>query len=152
MAIKYAIVTRKNNRTGRVLAYANPVNSVATYDMIVDAIVEATTVTRADVAAVIEALVVFAKDELLRGNAVQLSELGSLYTTFHSVGTADVKEFTADLIKRVNIRFRPTTMFKHALQLASFEKTITKAAARSSQKTNEDLVVDAINAAGEGEG
>ena len=148
MAIKYAIVTRKNNRTGRVLAYANPVNSVATYDTIVDAIVEATTVTRADVAAVIEALVVFAKDELLRGNAVQLSELGSLYTTFHSV----VKEFTADLIKRVNIRFRPTTKFKHALQLASFEKTITKAAARSSQKTNEDLVVDAINAAGEGEG
>ena len=111
MAIKYAIVMRKNNRTGRVLAYANPVNELCTYDQLVNAIVEATTVTRADAAAVIEALVVYTKQELLRGNAVALGQLGALYTTFRSAGTADAKEFTASLIKRVNIRFRPTEDF-----------------------------------------
>ena len=150
MAIKYAIVMRKNNRTGRVLAYANPVNELCTYDQLVNAIVEATTVTRADAAAVIEALVVYTKQELLRGNAVALGQLGALYTTFRSAGTADAKEFTASLIKRVNIRFRPTEDFKHDIQLANFEKTITKASAKSQLKTSEDLILDAINASGEG--
>ena len=150
--MKYAIVMKKNNRTGRVLAYANAVNTYLSFDELANMATQECTVTRADVEAVLRAVLDIMKRELLRGNAIRLNSMGTLFPQYHSAGTADEKEFNASLIKQVNIRFRATRELKNQLHSATFELALTKAGTKSGIKNSHDLIMDAIAASDGGDG
>lgn len=144
--MKYALVQRKNRETGEVRIYANAVNDSLSFEDIAIQAAAETTVTRTDVEGVVRAILDIMKRELLRGYEIRLGNLGSLFPTFTGKGAKNADEFTTNLIKRVNIRFRPTGEVKKELKKATFTLTVTKKRMKEQIKAmKEDLqaIIDA---------
>ncbi|MDD3281601.1 MAG: HU family DNA-binding protein [Bacteroidales bacterium] len=57
---------------------------------------------------------------MLDAKSIQLGELGNFYLTLHTESSETKEEVTADKIKKINIRFRPTAFVREALQKANF--------------------------------
>lgn len=142
--MKYSLVTKKNRDTGEVRIYANSVNEVYDFDDLQRDVVSATTVTEADVQAVLAAVLVALKREILKGNDVKLGSLGAIYPTFRSEGTDDAEKFTSALIQKVNLRFRPSTEFTKEVQKATFTIAPTKKLYREAIKSMKDAASDAV--------
>lgn len=150
--MKYALVPIVNRSTGEVRAYASAVNDFIDFDDITKQVTQETTVTEADVKGVISALVSLMKRELLKGNEIRLSELGSMYPTFSSEGADEVEKFVPSMIKQVNIRFRPSNDLKNELKKAQFTISPTKKLIKSAVKDMKVNVQEAIDAEGDDEG
>ena len=141
MAIKYAMVLRKNTRTGIKSVYAAAVNGSVDIDQVAKRIAAATTVTYPDVLAVVKALEEEIVSHLANGNAVKLSHLGSFYPTLISKGAEDTAHFSTSLIKGVRVRFRPATKLnKEIAKNAQFEVTIPKRAAAEEQRKHAETI------------
>ncbi|MBP7103377.1 MAG: HU family DNA-binding protein [Bacteroidales bacterium] len=57
---------------------------------------------------------------MLDAKSIQLGELGNFYLTLHTESSETKEEVTADKIKKINIRFRPSAFVRESLQKANF--------------------------------
>lgn len=88
------------------------------------------------------------RENLLLGNKVQLGDMGAFYITLSSEGIAKAEDFTASLIKGVNVRWSPSSEFKDLLNEASFRQVATRelqAESRKEMKNQANVNATAIN-------
>lgn len=80
------------------------------------------TVSGADIRAVLYALVDVAVDELADGRVVRLGELGSLRISISSEGVADERDVVPTIIKGTKVIFTPGTSIKQMQNNLTFQK------------------------------
>jgi predicted histone-like DNA-binding protein len=80
------------------------------------------TVSGADIRAVLYALVDVAIDELADGKIIRLGDLGSLRVSLSSAGVTEEKDVTASVIKGTSIIFTPGKKLKQMQNNLEFEK------------------------------
>ena len=127
MAIKYKLVQRKDlskDAQEDSKKYYGSVSSTGTLtlDQICNNIAAYSTASPGDVKLVIDGLVFTATDALLRGEVVQLGELGNFQLKVSSKGTDTAEEFNASQFTRPHIIFRPSIRLKSAIERVSVEK------------------------------
>lgn len=91
-----------------------------TLSQIVKRIERRSTVSSADVKAVLDALQYEVIDALQNGNSVRLGDLGSFRLTLQSEGVstaAEAKKRGSDLIRKVNVQFTKSTAIRDALEV-----------------------------------
>ena len=109
-AVTYSVVSRKNPREPEApaLFYAHAqARGEADIRTLSDRIELMCTVTRADVMAVLIAVESVITDCLANGEIVRLGDLGSLQMSLSSKGVMAKEDFTASLINKSRILFRP---------------------------------------------
>lgn len=147
MALNYSISMRSSNPTDPEAvkkAYAKAqIGSNVSLKNMSKRIASQTTVNRADVMAVLTALVDNIFEVLREGNQVDLGELGKLRLQISSEGAAKAEEFTSDYIKDVNIQFVPGEDLKNIFAGMEFTPVPTRDAVRKvlkAQKAGETTV------------
>ena len=125
--IKYIIQAKKNNfqkpATIKYYPQAAPTTPL-TLNQIVKRIERRSTVSSADVKAVLDALQYEVIDALQNGNSVRLGDLGSFRLTIKAAGAdtaAEAKRMGANLIKEVSVQFTKSTAMRDAFEKNSLE-------------------------------
>ncbi len=118
MAIKYRIVERQNALTKQLQYYAQvePVEPLTLQD-IAEGIEKTSTVSSADIKAVLDSLQFEVIRALKAGNSVRLGDLGSFRPTLSSRASLSPESFTAANLKRVKVRFTPSSRMESELKL-----------------------------------
>lgn len=123
--IKYVIRAKKNPITKEVKYYPQMAPSTpVTLAQIVKRIEKRSTVSSADVKAVLDALQYEVIDALQDGNSVRLGDLGSFRLTIKADGSetaAGAKATGANAIKAVNVQFTKSGEMGRALRVDSLE-------------------------------
>ena len=88
-----------------------------TLDKIVDLIEKRSTVSSADVKAVLDALQYEIKNALEDGKSVRLGDLGSFRPTIASRSAGSAEEFLPSNIKAVRVQFTPSSKLKSDLAI-----------------------------------
>ena len=99
-----------------------------TLAQIIKRIEKRSTVSSADVKAVLDALQYEVIDALQNGNSVRLGELGSFRLSIKANGSdtsAEAKKVGANAIKAVNVQFTKSTAMKEALSPSSAEVSVS---------------------------
>lgn len=113
MAIRYKRIARKNPLTHAVKYYGVQHTSQMNANQFIENIVQKNTVTRADVLAVLASV----KEEIVNcirnSQSVTLGEIGTFGFTIKTDGTEARDEFSADNIKKVLVRFKPTSTLRN---------------------------------------
>lgn len=119
--IKYVIQEKKNPLTGEVKYYPQIAPATPmTVDQIIKRVEKRSTVSSADVKAVLDALQYEVIDALESGNTVRLGDLGSFRLTIKADGmatAAEAKKQGAKLIKQVNVQFTKSTAMRDAFEV-----------------------------------
>ncbi|WP_125151569.1 HU family DNA-binding protein [Bergeyella zoohelcum] len=103
--------------------YANPVyTGEITLDQLTEKIEKISTVSGADIRAVLYALVDIIPSELANSQIVRVGELGSFRVSISSEGKVKEEEVTANSIKSSKILFTPGTKLKAMQNNLKFEK------------------------------
>jgi len=103
--------------------YAVPVTSgELTLAGLTKAIEKISTVSGADIRAVLYAMVDVMKDSLAEGKIVRLGELGSLRLSFSSEGMAAAEEVNASAIRSAKVVFTPGKDIKTMLGTVDYKK------------------------------
>ncbi|SHK53772.1 HU family DNA-binding protein [Epilithonimonas mollis] len=125
MSIKFNVVPRKNPRDLNAQAkyYANIVgDGKTTLADLAKYAAEMSTVSKADILAVLETTFYKIAQDIADGKIVYVGEYFTLQASGSSTGEAEEKNVTAASIKSVKAIFRPGIMIKNALKLATFQK------------------------------
>ena len=119
--IKYVIQEKKNPLNGEVKYYPQITPATPmTVDQIIKRVEKRSTVSSADVKAVLDALQYEVIDALESGNSVRLGDLGSFRLTIKADGmatAAEAKKQGAKLIKQVNVQFTKSTAIRDAFEV-----------------------------------
>ena len=120
--IKYVIQGKRNPLDRSQMKYYAQMASTTpvTLDQIIKRIEKRSTMSSADVKAVLDALQYEVIDALESGNSVRLGDLGSFRLTLQSDGVAsqeEAKKLGARLIRQVNVQFSKSTSMRDALVL-----------------------------------
>jgi predicted histone-like DNA-binding protein len=83
---------------------------------------ERSTLSRADVVAVLEGLIELIPEKLMEGYLIKLGDLGSFRLGFKSNGEEAPEKVGAKSISKPKINFLPSTLIKGELKKARFEK------------------------------
>ena len=123
--IKYVIRAKKNPINKQVKYYPQmaPTTPV-TLAHIVKRIEKRSTVSSADVKAVLDALQYEVIDALQNGNSVRLGDLGSFRLSIKADGSdtsAEARSTGANAIKAVNVQFTKSTAMREALSPSAVE-------------------------------
>ena len=125
MSIKFNVVPKKNpqKRNDPAKYYANIVGDGKTTleDLAKDASTMST-VSKADILAVLESTFSKIADDIADGKIVYVGEYFTLQAGGSSIGEEKEEDVTAANIKSVKAVFRPGKMIKNALKLATFKK------------------------------
>ena len=123
--MKYKMTERANPQDrSKSKFYATPVlEGKVTQKEIASEIVNISSLSRGDVANVIENLIDTIPKYLLMGKSVRMGDLGSFRISFTSEGVDNAAGFTADKISGVKILFSPSPTLRKALDAITFEKT-----------------------------
>ncbi len=81
---------------------------------------------KGDIVGILTMAVSCIKENLLAGNAVELGELGKFYVSIKSIGARTYDDFTAQNIKRVNVKYAPSSALKNLRSQSEFERVLTK--------------------------
>ena len=116
--LTYKVVERQNALTKQLQYYAqvSPVTPV-TLDQIVELIEKRSTVTSADVKAVLDALQFEVRNALVDGKSVRLGDLGSFRPPLSSRSALSADAFLPANIKGVRVRYVPSAALKSDLKL-----------------------------------
>lgn len=118
--INYFVIARKNPQTKAVKYYASARRGQQVpLSQICEQIAEESSLTTADVKACIDRLMRHVKLQLIGGNSVKLGELGTFRPTLESEGTDSVKAFKAENVKKIRVRFVPSSALKQALRVTN---------------------------------
>ena len=116
--IKYKVVERENAVTRQVLYYAMSVlNTSVGLDEITEAIEKSSTVSSADIKAVLDALQYEIMRNLRAGNSVRLGDVGSFRPTVSSRSAETAEAFLPSNIKGVRVTFTPSSKLRADLAL-----------------------------------
>ncbi|SDE32269.1 HU family DNA-binding protein [Riemerella columbipharyngis] len=126
MPVKFKIIQKGQPGVvggGSKKYYASPVyrGEKSLEDLTKD-IEKISTVSGADIRAVLYALVDVMQDSLSDGQIVRLGELGSMRASLSSEGKAKEEEVTAAAIKSAKVIFTPGTGIKNRLKTLKYEK------------------------------
>lgn len=115
--IKYQVLPLRNMRTNQVKYYAqiantNPVN----LDVITELVQAQSTVSAADVKAVLDQLQVIVQEQLRNGRSIRLGDLGSFRPTLSSTRSDTAAAVKSKNIKRVNVVFVPSAYIQKDLK------------------------------------
>ncbi|MDR1737326.1 MAG: HU family DNA-binding protein [Candidatus Symbiothrix sp.] len=125
--MKYKLIQRANPQDrSQSKWYASPVNDgkVSQKNIAAD-IVELSSLSRGDVANVIESLLDTLPKYLLMGKSVSLGDFGTLRLSFTSQGVEDPQQFNTSMISTPKVVFTPSVDFKAKIEKVSFEKEAT---------------------------
>lgn len=125
MSIKFNVVPRKNPQKQNEPAkyYANIVgDGKTTLADLAKYASSMSTVSKADILAVLESTFSKIAEDLADGKIVYVGEYFTLQAGGSSIGQTNEKEVTTATIKSVKAVFRPGKMIKDALKLATFQK------------------------------
>jgi len=125
MPIKYKLVAKKNPRDLEAPAkfYASSITTRKIgIDELAQAIARSSTVARADVYAVIVALIDEGVVMLSNGNQLELGKLGTLGVNLNSEGAETEELFSPALIKGAKVIYRPGAELKTMINSLKFEK------------------------------
>ncbi len=136
--IQYAVRYIKNATTGDKLYFPQAVLSgTMKLTDVATEVEKRSTVSSADVKAVLDALQFEVRQALADGHTVRLGDLGSFRPTLSAQGADDVKKATTSLIKRVRVRFTPSAALQAELsgvgQAGSKVKLLKKAEAAATE-------------------
>ena len=117
MAFKFKVREGKNPKTGQAMFYAqaDKVNPVSIYDF-AEEIAHSTTVTEADVKAVITEFEVRLMKHFQNNESVRLESVGSFCPRMWSTAARLPEEFTKANLKRIAVRFTPAASIKYSLR------------------------------------
>ena len=124
--IKYVIQAKKNPLKKEEVKFypqAAPTTPV-TLAQIIKRIEKRSTVSSADVKAVLDALQYEVIEALENGNTVRLGDIGSFRLTIKAEGTAtavEAKTKGAKLIKQVNVQFTKSTAMRDSFDIRSLD-------------------------------
>lgn len=140
--IKYVIQAKKNPQKKEEVKYYPQIapSTPMTLTQIVKRVEKRSTVSSADVKAVLDALQYEVIDALENGNSVRFGDLGSFRLTLRAQGmptAAEARMQGARLIKQVNVQFTKSTAMRDALDVHNL---------------NFALQEDIVNATGNGGG
>ncbi|MDR1459473.1 MAG: HU family DNA-binding protein [Bacteroidales bacterium] len=122
--MKYKMTKRENpqKRTEKKW-YAAPVyNGKVTKTDISKELVSMSSLSRGEVANVIENLLEIIPKHLLTGKSISLGELGTLHISFSSKGTDDPEIFSADMVRSRKIIFTAGPELRKKMADLSFEE------------------------------
>jgi len=125
MAVNYIAVPKKNpNDLSQPVKYYAQVVSSGDINMraLANEISLISTLSIADVTAVIETLLQIVPIKLLDGKIVRLGELGYFSLSVSSEGVNTAAELTSIHIKNANIKFRPGQVFQKAVKDVEYNK------------------------------
>ena len=125
MSVKYILSKRKN-----ILKPEEPEKWYATAKSVGDIslkalgkeITQRSTVNHADTLAVLESLTQVLTERLAEGQIVRFGDFGSFQVTIGSKGAEKEELFSASLIKKKKVTFRPGQDLKEMLNNLKFEK------------------------------
>lgn len=126
MAIKYDLIQSKdmseNAAEDAKLWYARAATADhMTFDELCDYIAESSTVTTADVKAVLDRMAWAISKNLQAGRIIEMGELGNFRMTIGSSGVKDKEDFTASLIKKPRIKFHAGKRLQQARTGVKFQ-------------------------------
>ena len=128
-SVTYSVVPRRNpsekGTPPKYYAQAQARGDVSLRDM-AERIQSSCTVHKSDVYAVLVALEDVVADAIQNGEIVRLDDLCTLQVSLSGKGAVTEEDYTADLIKRAKINFRPGTVLANALASLSFSKVRVK--------------------------
>ena len=156
MAVNYSIAkgNAKFGETGDGMFYAHSqINESISLKQFSKLIASQTTVSRADVSAVLISAVDNLIEELKRGNQIIFGELGKFRLQLNSKGAKTAAEFKSDTnITGASIQFIPGEDLKNIftdLEFTPVASRLIQKAAYKAEKTNaKNLDLDAVKAAG----
>ncbi|MBT0550899.1 HU family DNA-binding protein [Riemerella anatipestifer] len=126
MSIKYKTIQKAQPGVaggGDKKFYASPVyQGEKTLEGLTKDIEKISTVSGADIRAVLYALVDVMQTSLSEGRIVRLGELGSMRVSLSSEGKAKEEEVTSAAVKSAKVLFTPGSDLKKMLQTLKFEK------------------------------
>ncbi len=126
MAIKFKIIERGQPGVaggGEKKFYASPVMAgELSLAELTKAIEKISTVSGADIRAVLYALVDVSIDNLAKGTIIRLGDLGSLRVSLSSEGQAAADDVTAATIRNTKVVFTPGSRIKEMLDATKFQK------------------------------
>ncbi|MGQ8335821.1 HU family DNA-binding protein [Sunxiuqinia sp. A32] len=103
--------------------YANPVmDGEMTLEDLTKSIEKISTVSGADIRAVLYALVDVSIDSLSRGTIIRVGDLGSLRVTLKSSAEEEEAKVSSDTVRKAGIIFTPGTRLKDMLKTVKFQK------------------------------
>ena len=126
MPVKFKVVEKGQPGVvggGEKKFYARVVNNgEVTLEHLTTAIEKISTVSGADIRAVLYAMVDVAVDNLANGQIVRFGELGSLRMSLSSEGRSTEPEVTAGTIKKASVIFTPGSRIKSMVGSVKFQK------------------------------
>lgn len=126
MSINFKVIERGEPGVaggGTKKYYATPLMSgEQTLDGLTKSIEKISTVSGADIRAVLYAMVDVMNDTLANGQIVRLGDLGSLRVSFGSNGYDTPEEVNAATIKREKVLFTPSKSIKNTLKTLEYKK------------------------------
>ena len=140
-SVTYSVVPRINPRekdeAPKYYAQAQARGDISLRDM-AERIQASCTVHKSDVYAVLVALEDVVAEAIQNGEIVRLGELCTLQVSLNGKGALTEEDYTADLIKRAKINFRPGRVLSNALASLSFSKVAIKYAKEPSEGEQEE--------------
>ena len=138
MAVKYRLVLKKDMSKdaaeGSKLFYAvSSSTGMCDTNQLCEIIADRSAATPGDVKLVLDGVIHVLKQKLPEGQTVQVGDLGYFRASLGSQGAATEKEFSANLIKRRRILFRPGKLL---VQLSENFKTERYASGTTSGTTS----------------
>ena len=128
-SVTYSVVPRRNpsekGTPPKFYAQAQARGDINLREM-AERIQSSCTVNKADVYAVLVALEDVVAEALQNGEIVRLGELCTLQVSLNGKGALTEEDYTADLIKRAKINFRPGRVLSNALAGLSYTKVAIK--------------------------
>ena len=125
MAIKFKVIGKKNPRQPsdpvKFYAHTSLDGEVDLLELCKE-IEKISTVSEADIMAVLSSLVAVVPDKLANGRIVRIGDLGDFRPSVSSKGHDTEKEVTSASIKKNKIVFRPGKRIRNVLKLAEYKK------------------------------
>jgi predicted histone-like DNA-binding protein len=124
MAIPYTIVKQKNPRnTNQTLYYPRAAsNGVVELEEIIYKLEQMSTLSGADIEAVLYGLTDLAARELSNGKIVRFGRMGSFRITFEASASEASDTIGPNNIRRAKLQFTPAKRFKQMLDTVEFTK------------------------------
>ena len=125
MAVKFSVVAKKNpsriTEPAKFYAQAQGYGEMS-FDLICKDVDSRCTATRADVAAVLNALITTMELSMVKGEIIRLGDFGTFQVALSSAGAATEKEFHSSMIKKSRIAFRPGKLLTNMLKTLDYSQ------------------------------
>ncbi len=128
MALKYHVVSRTDLRKGApqgaVLYHGQVrVGDRVTLDELSESISALSTASEGDISVVLEGLLMLLRQHLVKGNIVELGDLGKFRMVAGSPGVESAEDFNVSLFKKGHIVYTPgVKLLKHVRKNTHYEK------------------------------